>query len=136
MSKLYRITQHGVVDEIIVDKGIIQSIINSTKRTLTDSYYNIEKECIKSYSNDIVYRTYFNRNTITIPIYNLAYKELGFIPNYQYFEDIYFDENFILMPSLKVRIDSHWQFRYIIKESKERMTPIVIQLLKKCCTIF
>lgn len=133
---IFRITKEGLVEKIVVDKEIIQASIDSIKGTLTDSYYNLEKECIKSYSNDIVYRTYFNRNTVTIPIFDLKSEKLGDIPNYQYYEDIYFDENFILMSLLKVRIDSSWKFKYIIKESKERMTPIVIQLLKKCCTMF
>lgn len=133
---IFRITKEGLVEKIVVDKEIIQASIDSIKGTLTDSYYNLEKECIKSYSNDIVYRTYFNRNTVTIPICDLKSEKLGDIPNYQYYEDIYFDENFILMSLLKVRIDSNWKFRYIIKESKERMTSIIIQKIKKCCIIF
>ncbi len=129
---IYKLSKSGILTEFIIDAEKIQKHINSVRNSLGEKYEKLESECIKNTVNDIVYRTYFVRNTIDIPIEKiLEQKIVGEIADYEYYEDIYFDEKYQIYYYLKARIDSSWKYRYIIPSFIERINSIIINKLNQ-----
>lgn len=129
---IYKLSKSGILTEFIIDVEKIQKHINSVRNSLGEKYEKLESECIKNTVNDIVYRTYFVRNTIDIPIEKiLEQKIVGEIADYEYYEDIYFDEKYQIYYYLKARIDSNWEYRYIIPSFIERINSIIINKLNQ-----
>jgi len=129
---IYKLSKDGTITEFIVDQNTIQAYINNVRDSLGEKYIKLELECIKNTANDIVYRTYFVRNTIDIPIEHILSESLiGQIPDYEYYEDIYFDEKYQLYYYIKARIDSDWKFRYIIPSFIERINSVIINKIRK-----
>lgn len=129
--RIFKLSQNGTTLEYIIDEKIIQEFINKKRESLGDSYNSLEMVSLNSFSNDSVYRTYFTRSTIKLPIEELfVSQEIGVIPNYEYYEDIYFDDLFQIFNVIKIRISMDWKFRYIISDFSERMHPIVANKLK------
>ena len=129
--RIFKLSQNGTTLEYIIDEKIIQEFINKKRESLGDSYNSLEMVSLNSFSNDSVYRTYFTRSTMNLPIEELfVSQEIGVIPNYEYYEDIYFDDLFQIFNVIKIRISMDWKFRYIISDFSERMHPIVANKLK------
>ena len=128
---IYRIDKEGNFYLHEVDTTIAQDFINQTIGKLGKDYFNIENECREDAVNDPRYKTLFNRNSIRFPITLFKEHHLGKINNYQYYEDIYFDERYQVYNSLKLRVNMNWEFKYIIFDFSEILPYYIIKKINK-----
>lgn len=129
--KVYELLPTGEVLEMDTSPVSIQLYINSLVDELTGNYYDLEEEVMKESSYGIAYKSFFNRNSIDLLADGVDYDMIGQIPNYQYYESIFFNEDFQVFNSVRARIDSDWRFRYIINDCKERLPVVIIEKLRK-----
>lgn len=128
---MYKIDKNGDVYEYDVDLQKINVYIQEVKQSLTEDYYALEKVCKREAEYSSVYTSLFMRSTVSLPIEILTSKLLGRIPNYQYYESVFFNNNFRVYNTLKVRINSDFKVQYFIEDVQERLPMILIKEIKK-----
>ena len=128
---MYKIDKNGDVYEYDVDLQKINVYVQEVKQSLTEDYYALEKVCKQEAEYNSTYTSLFMRSTVSLPIEILSSKLLGRIPNYQYYERVFFNDNFRVYNTLKVRINSDFKVQYFIEDVQERLPMILIKEIKK-----
>jgi hypothetical protein len=128
---MYKIDKNGDVYEYDVDLQKINVYVQEVKQSLTEDYYALEKVCKQEAEYNSTYTSLFMRSTVSLPIERLTSKLLGRIPNYQYYESVFFNNNFRVYNTLKVRINSDFKVQYFIEDVQERLPMILIKEIKK-----
>lgn len=128
---MYKIDKNGDVYEYDVDFQKINVYIQEVRQSLTQDYYVLENVCKHEAEYSNTYTILFMRSTVSLPIERLTSKLLGKIPNYQYYESVFFNNNFRVYNTLKVRINSDFKVQYFIEDVQERLPMIIIKEIKK-----
>lgn len=128
---MYKIDKNGDVYEYDVDFQKINVYIQEVRQSLTQDYYVLENVCKHEAEYSNTYTILFMRSTVSLPIERLTSKLLGKIPNYQYYESVFFNNNFRVYNTLKVRINSDFKVQYFIEDVQERLPMILIKEIKK-----
>lgn len=128
---MYKIDKNGDVYEYDVDLQKINAYIQEVKQSLTEDYYTIENICKREAEYSNTYTSLFMRSTISLPIEILTSKLLGRISNYQYYESVFFNKDFRVYNTLKIRINSNFKVQYFIEDVQERLPMILIKEIKK-----
>lgn len=128
---MYKIDKNGDVYEYDVDFQKINVYIQEVRQSLTEDYYVLENVCKHEAEYSNTYTSLFMRSTVSLPIEILTSKLLGKIPNYQYYESVFFNNNFRVYNTLKVRINSDFKVQYFIEDVQEKLPMILIKEIKK-----
>lgn len=128
---MYKIDKNGDVYEYDVDFQKINVYIQEVRQSLTQDYYVLENVCKHEAEYSNTYTILFMRSTVSLPIERLTSKLLGKIPNYQYYESVFFNNNFRVYNTLKVRINSDFKVQYFIEDVQEKLPMILIKEIKK-----
>lgn len=129
--RIFKLSTAGSLYEYIIEDKPIQEYIDHKKQLLGKNYDFIESVALNDVNNGSVYRTYFTRSTMLLPIETVCeQKKLGNILGYEYYDDVYFDELFQIFNVIRVRIDMNWKFRYVIQDYSERMNSIIVNKVK------
>lgn len=130
INKIVRLEKDGKLTMYTIDPIKIQEYINEIKKSLTSDYYELEKKCNASAISGGFYQQYFCRNVIEIPFNLLEKQYVGTLKSYQYYQDIFFDNNFAVHFTLKARIKQDWSFRYMVENNSEKLPLPIIQMVK------
>ena len=130
IDKIVKLEKDGKLTMYTIDSVKIQEYIDGIKNSLTSKYYELEKKCNLSAIKGSFYQQYFCRNVMEIPISLLKKEYIGNLKEYQYYQDIFFDNNFAIHYTLKARIKQDWSFRYIIENNNEKLPLPIIQMVK------
>lgn len=128
---MYKIDKNGDVYEYDVDFQKINVYVQEVRQSLTEDYYVLENVCKHEAEYSNTYTILFMRSTVSLPIERLTSKLLGKIPNYQYYESVFFNNNFRVYNTLKVRINSDFKVQYFIEDVQEKLPMILIKEIKK-----
>lgn len=129
--RIFKLSTTGSLYEYIIEDKPIQEYIDHKKQLLGKNYDFIESVTLNDVNNGSIYRTYFTRSTMLLPIESVCeQKKLGNILGYEYYDDVYFDELFQIFNVIRVRIDMNWKFRYVIQDYSERMNSIIVNKVK------
>lgn len=134
--EVYELLPTGEVLQMDVSPISIQTYIDSLKNDLSEDYYKLEKKCMEEAEYGIAYKSFFNRSSIDLLVDEIEYDVIGEIPNYQYYEPVFFNQDFQILNSVRARINRDWKFRYIINDCKERLPVCIIKKLRKNVPIF
>ena len=114
-----------------VDSERIQKYIDEVKESLTPKYFELERECNLASINSSHYQEYFCRNVMKIPFSLLEKQYIGVLEDYQYYEDVYFDNNFAVHRNILAHVKQDWEFRYIVENNKEKLPLPLMIMVKK-----
>lgn len=127
---MYRINKVGEIYKIIINENKINEYLSKLKSTLNDNYYSLESLCKSDSDSSPYYQTIFMGNTVSIPVDIFETELIGTIPNYQYYEEIFFSDDFGVYNTIKTRVDKDFKHRYIIKDYQERLPYTLIKQVK------
>lgn len=127
---MYRISKTGDIHKIIIDEDKINEYLSKLKDTFNNDYYQFEKLCKSDSDSSPYYQTIFMGNTVSIPVDIFEMELIGTIPNYQYYEVIFFSDDFGVYNTIKTRVDTDFKYRYIIKDYQERLPYTLIKQVK------
>lgn len=131
VKTIYKLDKFGNLTKLSVNIHKIQEYINKVKGSLTVTFYNLEGKCFRSEMTSGAYKQYFTRNVIELTEEAFSKEDLGIVENYEYYQDIYFDDEYIIHYRLTARINYEWEFRYIIKDFRERLPSPIMQMIMK-----
>ena len=129
-QNMYRISRTGDIHKIIINENKINEYLSKLKNTLNDNYYSFESFCKADSDSSPYYQTIFMGNTVSIPVDIFELELIGTIPNYQYYEEIFFSDDFGVYNTIKARVDKDFKYRYIIKDYQERLPYTLIKQVK------
>jgi hypothetical protein len=127
---MYRINKVGDIHKIIIDENKINEYLNKLKSTFNDNYYKFESLCKADSDSSPHYQTIFMGNTVSISVDIFETELIGTILNYQYYEEIFFSDDFRVYNTIKARVDKDFKYRYIIKDYQERLPYTLIKQVK------
>ena len=127
---MYKIDKLGNVYECNIDPDNLNKHLNDLKESLTENYYNIESICKSEADYSPMYTTVFIGSTFSVPLELIKEDYIGTIPNYQYYEELYINQNFRVHHTIKVRIKD-FKYSYFIDDTRERLPVILINKIKK-----
>lgn len=127
---MYRISKLGDIHKIIIDENKVNKYLSKLKDTLNNNYYQFETLCKSDSDSSPYYQTIFMGNTVSIPVDIFETEFIGTIPNYQYYETIFFSDDFGVYNTVKARVDKDFKYRYIIKDYQERLPYTLIKQVK------
>ena len=130
VKTIYKLDKFGNLTELSINKSKIQKYIDKIKDSLTVTFYNLESKCNRAQVSGTSYKQYFTRNVVELNENVFSKEDLGIIEDYEYFQDIYFDDKYMIHYRLTARINREWEFRYIIQESKEKLPTPIMQMVK------
>ena len=131
INKLYLLEKDGKLSSYELDAKKIQEYIDGVRNNLTAKYFELERKCNRSEIPGGFYKEYFSRNVIELPISLLKKTYITEITDYEYYQDVMFDNNFAVHYRILARVKQDWEFRYIIENNKEKLPLPIKQLIKK-----
>ena len=131
INKLYLLEKDGKLSSYELDSKKIQEYVDGIRDSLTAKYFELERKCNRSEIPGDFYKEYFSRNVIELPISLLKKSYLGEVPDYEYYQDVMFDNNFAVHFRILARVKQDWEYRYIIENNKEKLPLPIKQLIKK-----
>ena len=131
INKLYLLEKDGKLSSYELDSKKIQEYVDSVRDSLTTKYFELERKCNRSEIPGGFYKEYFSRNVIELPIMLLKKSYLGEVTDYEYYQDVMFDNNFAIHFRILARVKQDWEYRYIIENNKEKLPLPIKQLIKK-----
>lgn len=130
MKKLYYIQPDGKIYKIMINAENINTYIEEKLKSLTDEYEIIEKAVKREVENISTSRSYFTGSTIALNPSEFLRQFVGSLGKaYSYYENVYFDEDFFIYNSLKIRLNYKKTFSYLIQDG-ERMPYFMMKLIK------
>lgn len=131
INKIVRLEKDGKLTLYTINEKKIQDYIDTIKDSLTSKYYELESKCKASNITGGFYQEYFCRNVIEIPISLLEKQYIGELNDYQYYREIFFDNNYAVHYTLKARIKQDWSFRYMVENNSEKLPLPIMNMVKE-----
>lgn len=131
MMIIYKLTTKGELYASLVCPTTIQKEIDKLIKKLGSKYYSLEEKCKQSSLYQSMYRELFARNAIDIPESVFDFNLEMRLPEYEYFKDVYFDNNYAIHNRFVARINHQWVFRYLVQPTEERLPLPIIQMIEK-----
>jgi hypothetical protein len=133
---IYKITRDGGIYRYYIEIDKLNNYLKDLKKSLTSNYYNMQSIGIEEASSYSAYATIFTGSTIKLPLDIFCKELIGNIPSYEYYESIYFNPEFKVYNSLRIRMGMDFDYRYIIPDTQEKLPTFLIKKLKETNKIF
>ena len=131
INKLYLLEKDGKLSSYELDAKKIQEYVDGIRDSLSSKYFELERKCNRSEIPGGFYKEYFSRNVIELPITLLKKSYLGEVPDYEYYQDVMFDNNFAVHFRILARVKQDWEYRYIIENNKEKLPMPIMSMVKE-----